>query len=379
LAQGSSSARILWLMLSRTAFVLLGFAVGQRYYTPVQPVLQQPVQATAGLAYPRPVVMDTVPQTVMISTTPDTRSSPSFGALAALPFGFLGYALARYASNGGRPVAMAFSSGKSAGPKKAATKAAPKRAPVKRAPPKKAAPARAPARLPAKLANTAISPGDIGTTKPLGVYDPLQIMSKYPEKYRRWQEMEIKHGRFAMAACLHVFVTEAGFRWPGYLSIAEDIKFSDMPGGTIASWAALPNLAWAQIVLIVALFDNSVLAQDPSKAPGDVGGPLWVRYEDKPGQSGKEFKLNAERNNGRAAMMGILGMLIHEGLTGNPLFPISVPEQPILMDALDDIEKGPARVGSFVLASLGMAFCGFVASVPEFNKQDAAGRRSGTA
>merc|ERR1719379_3234052 len=166
-------------------------------------------------------------------------------------------------------------------------------------------------------------------------------MNKMPDKYRRWQEMEIKHGRFAMAACLHVFVTEAGFRWPGYLSLAEDIKFSDMPGGTIASWAALPNLAWAQIVLIVALFDNSVAAQDPTKEPGDVGGPLWVRYEDRPGQSGKEFKLNAERNNGRAAMMGILGMIIHEGLTGNPLFPISVPEQPILMDALDDIEKAP--------------------------------------
>jgi len=158
------------------------------------------------------------------------------------------------------------------------------------------------------------------------------------------------------------------------LSIAEDIKFSDMPGGTIASWAAMPNLAWAQIVLIIALFDNSVLAQDPAKAPGDVAPPFWVRYEDKPGQSGKEFKLNAERNNGRAAMMGITGMIIHEALTGNPLFPISVPEQPILLDALDDIEKGPARVGSFVLASLGMAFCGFVASVPEFAKQDAKAR-----
>merc|ERR1719454_2591328 len=218
---------------------------------------------------------------------------------------------------------------------------------------------------------TAIKPGDIGTTKPLGVYDPLNLMTTMPDKYRRWQEMEIKHGRFAMAATVHVILTEAGFRWPGYLSIAEDIKFSDMPGGTIASWAAMPNLAWAQIVLIIALFDNSVLAQDPTKAPGDVGGPLWLRYEDKPGQSGKEFKLNAERNNGRAAMMGITGMIIHEALTGNPLFPISVPEQPILMDALDDIEKGPARVGSFVLVSLGMAFCGFVASVPEFNKEQA--------
>jgi len=37
---------------------------------------------------------------------------------------------------------------------------------------------------------------------------------------------------------------------------------------------------------------------------------------------GKTWKLNAERNNGRAAMMGITGMLIHEALTGNPVFPI---------------------------------------------------------
>ena len=56
---------------------------------------------------------------------------------------------------------------------------------------------------------TAIRPGDIGTTKPLGVWDPLNLMTTMPDKYRRWQEMEIKHGRFAMAACLHVFVTEA--------------------------------------------------------------------------------------------------------------------------------------------------------------------------
>merc|ERR1719487_2128735 len=216
---------------------------------------------------------------------------------------------------------------------------------------------------------TAIKPGDIGTTKPLGVYDPLNLMTTMPDKYRRWQEMEIKHGRFAMAGFVHVILTEAGIRWPGYLSFAEDIKFSDMPGGTIASWAALPNLSWLQIILIVAIFDNSILAQDPAKPPGDVAGNLWVRYEDTPGFSGKEWKLNAERNNGRAAMMGILGMLIHEGLTGNPVWPIPVPPQPVLELAGDDIEKGPARVGSFVLASLGMAFLGITAAVPEFQKR----------
>ena len=93
-----------------------------------------------------------------------------------------------------------------------------------------------------------------------------------------------------------------------------------------------------------------------------------MRYEDKPGFSGKEFKLNAERNNGRAAMMGIIGMLIHEGLTGNPVWPIPIPPQPVLELAGDDIEKGPARVGSFVLASLGMTFLGAISAVPEFGE-----------
>merc|ERR1712072_1333177 len=114
---------------------------------------------------------------------------------------------------------------------------------------------------------------------------------------------------------------------------------------------------------------GSIFAQEPDKAPGDVTPFFWVRYEDKPGFSGKNFKLNAERNNGRAAMMGITGMLIHEGLTGNPVWPIPVPPQPVLEIAGDDIEKGPARVGSFVLASLGMAFVGAASSVPEFGKK----------
>merc|ERR1712129_323144 len=45
---------------------------------------------------------------------------------------------------------------------------------------------------PSLVSMTAITPGDVGTTKPLGVYDPLQLMTKNPEKYRRFQEMEIK-------------------------------------------------------------------------------------------------------------------------------------------------------------------------------------------
>ena len=47
----------------------------------------------------------------------------------------------------------------------------------------------------------------IGVTPPLGVWDPLGLIGNDATKYRRWQEMEIKQGRFAMAGTLHVILT----------------------------------------------------------------------------------------------------------------------------------------------------------------------------
>ena len=166
------------------------------------------------------------------------------------------------------------------------------------------------------------------------------LASQGPERYRRFVEMEIKHGRLSMAAFTGVIVTYSGLRWPGYLSLAEGIKFSDLPGGAIASWAALPTSAWFQIILFISILETTSFKQDPSKDAGDVvpEGWAWARYPDgydvwlgdgstkQVGEDelilGKTWKLNAERNNGRAAMMGITGMLIHESLTGNPVFPI---------------------------------------------------------
>ena len=56
-------------------------------------------------------------------------------------------------------------------------------------------------------------------------------------------------------------------------------------------------------------------AQTTEKEPGDIGGRAWIRY-DEPGE--KAFKLNAERNNGRAAMLGITGCLLHEISASTP-------------------------------------------------------------
>merc|ERR1711939_932456 len=188
------------------------------------------------------------------------------------------------------------------------------------------------------------------------------------------------------AGFLGVLTTYSGIRFPGYLSTSENIKFSDLPGGAISSWAALPTAAWFQIVLFISFCEIQFLKQDPEKEAGDVVPDdfPWARYPDgydvwlgdgstkQVGEDelilGRTWKLNAERNNGRAAMMGITGMIIHEALTGNPVWPIPVPPQPVLEIVGDDVEKGPARVGAFVLASLGMAFAGIVAAIPELGK-----------
>merc|ERR1719359_2621733 len=63
---------------------------------------------------------------------------------------------------------------------------------------------------------TMFSEGDIGVLPPLGVWDPLGYIDS--RDMRRYEEMEIKHGRAAMLGFTHVILTEAGLRFPGYLS-----------------------------------------------------------------------------------------------------------------------------------------------------------------
>jgi len=163
---------------------------------------------------------------------------------------------------------------------------------------------------------------DVGVTPPLGLFDPLGFLSRGPEVYRRYQEIEIKHGRLAMAATLGVIVTEAGLRFPGYLSISQDITFADVPGTLDGAYFGVPLVGWVQIMALIAALDIAVFRQDPAYDAGDVVQDLpieWVRYSDP---ETKKFKLNAERNNGRAAMFGILGMISHSALGADALFPI---------------------------------------------------------
>ena len=158
--------------------------------------------------------------------------------------------------------------------------------------------------------------GDIGVLPPLGVYDPLGLISK--RNMARYEVMEIKHGRAAMLGFLHVILIEAGVRFP-----TEQCEAA--PAGLIASLEAMPTFAWLQIMLTTCmmetgyfLFEYEGYPNVGQKAPGDIGGDSWVRYDDP---ATKTFKLNVERQNGRAAMLGVFGCILHELVGVDALYP----------------------------------------------------------
>lgn len=88
-------------------------------------------------------------------------------------------------------------------------------------------------------------------------------------------------------------------------------------GNGLEAFAKIPPLGLAQILFFIGAMESQTwvyITKDgipAGKEPGDVAGDLWVRYSDP---EVKRNKLNIELNNGRAAMMGITGMLMHDHL-----------------------------------------------------------------
>eukprot|EP00548_Thalassiothrix_antarctica_P000724 CAMPEP_0194143956 /NCGR_PEP_ID=MMETSP0152-20130528/13037_1 /TAXON_ID=1049557 /ORGANISM="Thalassiothrix antarctica, Strain L6-D1" /LENGTH=200 /DNA_ID=CAMNT_0038843591 /DNA_START=33 /DNA_END=635 /DNA_ORIENTATION=+ len=156
---------------------------------------------------------------------------------------------------------------------------------------------------------------ELGVTEPLGVFDPLGWLESEPEAFERRRAVERKHGRVAMAAVLGNIVHNNHIVFDGYLSPSSNLKFSDVPTG-VKGFFTIPTAGIAQILAFFALVE---LAWMPaSKYDGDYGVGYFGTEIVDPDE--KVRKLNVELNNGRAAMLGIIGNFASEAVTGQTMY-----------------------------------------------------------
>jgi len=65
---------------------------------------------------------------------------------------------------------------------------------------------------------------EVGVQAPLGLWDPLGCLNGIDQDtFDRYRYAEIKHGRVAQLAFLGHLITALGIRFPGYLSVSENI------------------------------------------------------------------------------------------------------------------------------------------------------------
>jgi len=178
---------------------------------------------------------------------------------------------------------------------------------------------------------------ELGVQDPVGFWDPLGFAADKDEAaFKRRRAVEIKHGRISMYATIGYIVPEY-FKFPGYLSPSEGIKFEDVPNG-LAALSKLPLLGGAQIIAFAGLIETTGFFQAESTTggrgprgegqfsmmdstetgePGNygVGFPNFIGKVDDP--EARKSKLAAELANGRLAMVAIIGMFFQDGLTGS--------------------------------------------------------------
>jgi len=160
----------------------------------------------------------------------------------------------------------------------------------------------------------------LGAQAPLGFFDPLGLVADGDEeKFDRLRYVEIKHGRISMLAVVGYLVAEAGIRLPGNIDY-EGLKFSEVPNG-FAALNTIQSAGIAQIVTLVGFLELAVMKDiTGGEFVGDFRNDCidygWDTFDEETQLQKRAIELNQ----GRAAMMGILALMVHEQL-GVSLIP----------------------------------------------------------
>ena len=150
---------------------------------------------------------------------------------------------------------------------------------------------------------------EIGAQPPLGFWDPLGLLANADqERFDRLRLVETKHGRIAQLAILGHLVTTAGYRLPESLTPGYDLT---KVGAGLKALTDLPVEAIFGTLLTVALIEGGYAARKDEIEEAQIKASGWD-------QETLDKKLAIELNNGRAAQMGILGLMVHEKLNNDP-------------------------------------------------------------
>jgi hypothetical protein len=162
--------------------------------------------------------------------------------------------------------------------------------------------------------------GELGAQAPLGFFDPLGLVADGNESnFDRLRYVEIKHGRICMLAVVGYLVEEAGIRLPGLISY-DGTKFTDIPAG-FAAVGAIPGAGLVQLFAFVGFLEIFVMKDiTGGEFIGDFRNDFIDYGWDKLDADTKLKKRAIELNQGRAAQMGILALMMHEKL-GVSLIP----------------------------------------------------------
>jgi hypothetical protein len=142
----------------------------------------------------------------------------------------------------------------------------------------------------------------IGVQAPLGYWDPLGLLKDADEEtFNLYRSIETKHGRVAMAAVLgHIIVTK-GDRFPGL----EGTKAG------LAGLTTVPVDVYVQLFLTVGLLEMGYTTRQKEIEEIHLKKSGW-------NEATIARKKAIELNNGRAAQMGILGLMVHELINNDP-------------------------------------------------------------
>merc|ERR550537_184615 len=133
-------------------------------------------------------------------------------------------------------------------------------------------------------------------------WDPLNLGST-DAKMDRYTVVEVKHGRISMIACVG-YLLPTYFRFPG----CENFK------NGLGAFDSIPPEGWAQIFAFIGAHEIFVRPRQGGMGGYDLG--LGTEIIEGVDAREIEWRQTIERNNGRLAMVGIMGLMVQDGLFG---------------------------------------------------------------